>query len=201
MKMILSSFNFLFKSFVYALVFFLKYIITIRLQFSYLLTKLYSILSTFIELLIGKEKLLNYKLKNSNIPNHIGLIITEYNMLKLLSLIDLIKYSKIAKLTLYDPFNYYSHLELNKNEKNLKIKYYNFQNANNDLITSFVKSKNNNKINKFNKNHKEITAEINRLLTKKKSQNLPELILLLKNKQYVSLFGFPFTLLENTEIL
>ena len=199
--MILSSFNFLFKSLVYALVFFLKFITTFRLQCSYLFTKLYSILSTFMEILIGKENLLRYKLKNSNIPNHIGLIITENNMLKLLGLIDLIRYSNIAKLTIYDPFNYYSDLELNKNEKHLKIKYYNFQNANNDLIASFVKSKNSNKNNKFNKSCKDKTAEINRLLTKKKNDDLPELILLLKNRQYVSLFGFPFTLLENSEIL
>lgn len=200
MNMIFLCLNFLFKSLVYALVFFMKSIITIKQQFSYFFTILYSLCSNTIEALIGKDKLLSYKLKNSNIPTHIGVIVTENNLLKLLSLIDIISNSKIAKLTLYDPFNYYSDLELQKNQKSLKINYYNFKNANNDLIASFVKSKSN-KVNKLNKNYKEKSAEINRLLTKKKSDELPELILLLKNKQYVSLFGFPFTLLENSEIL
>ena len=115
----------------------------------------------------------------------------------------------------------------NKNKQNSEINLYicliGFNEANDNLIKNIIKQKtikiydnypdvykwfNKNKKNK-NKNNKDNDKnkkEFEKYLTRKDEVSLPELIITFGKNKYlfyedVCLFGFPFTLLENTEII
>ena len=94
-----------------------------------------------------------------------------------------------------------------------------FKEANNDLINKIVKEKKPkiygnypdvykwfDKDNKNNYNDKKVDKEFKKYLTRKNEISLPELIITFGKNKYlfyedICLYGFPFTLLENCEII
>ena len=120
--------------------------------------------------------------------------------------------------------NFEKHLQIDKKSKNLKeIQFYiciiSFKEANDNLINKIVKEKNakiygnypdvykwfNNK-NDNNSNNEKITKEFEKYLTRKNEESLPELVITFGKNKYlfyedICLYGFPFTLLENSEII
>ena len=116
-------------------------------------------------------------------------------------------------------------LEIYKNNKNsqlletnLYLCFINFKQANDDLIEKIIKE-NKTKIygnypsvykwfdtnkEKINKNN--IKKEFEKFLTRKNEESLPELVITFGKNKYlfyedICLYGFPFTLLESTEII
>ena len=115
--------------------------------------------------------------------------------------------------------------EIYKNDKNstfLEFNFYicfiNFKNANDDLIEKIIKEKET-KIygnypsvykwfdkKKKNINKNENKKEFEKYLTRKNEESLPELVITFGKNKYlfyedICLYGFPFTLLENSEII
>ena len=103
-------------------------------------------------------------------------------------------------------------------EVNFYICFINFKHSNDDLIEKMIKEKKT-KIygnypsvykwfdkKKENINKNEIKKEFEKYLTRKNEESLPELVITFGKNKYlfyedICLFGFPFTLLENTEII
>jgi hypothetical protein len=105
-------------------------------------------------------------------------------------------------------------------EKNLYICLISFKEANDDLINKIIKEKEtkiynnypdvykwfNKKKNKNNDANDKSKKEFEKYLTRKNEESLPELVVTFGKNKYlfyedICLYGFPFTLLENTEII
>ena len=107
----------------------------------------------------------------------------------------------------------------NNKNKNSAIKFniclISFNESNNNLLNNIVKNKeikiygNYPDVYKWfnhNNNNKDVKIEYEKFLTRKNEDSLPELVIIFGKNKYlfyedICLYGFPFTLLENTEII
>jgi hypothetical protein len=107
----------------------------------------------------------------------------------------------------------------NNKSKSSEIKFniclISFNESNNNLLNTIVKNKeikiygNYPDVYKWfnhNNNNKDVKIEYEKFLTRKNEDSLPELVIIFGKNKYlfyedICLYGFPFTLLENTEII
>ena len=107
----------------------------------------------------------------------------------------------------------------NNKNKSSEIKFniclISFNESNNNLLNTIVKKKeikiygNYPDVYKWfnhNNNNKDVKIEYEKFLTRKNEDSLPELVIIFGKNKYlfyedICLYGFPFTLLENTEII
>ena len=107
----------------------------------------------------------------------------------------------------------------NNKSKSSEIKFniclISFNESNNNLLNTIVKKKeikiygNYPDVYKWfnhNNNNKDVKIEYEKFLTRKNEDSLPELVIIFGKNKYlfyedICLYGFPFTLLENTEII
>ena len=158
------------------------------------------------------------KLYKINFPKHISIVLNNYKNFDIKILLDFIDFCELTKeikiLSIYDPFN------ILKNEKKIfndKINIFiiDFKEANNNLIKNILKNnkryptefeKIHNNDNNFDYNKEINENKIEKFYTRKNSNNniLPEIIITFNNNNYfedICLYGYPFTLLENCEII
>jgi len=115
----------------------------------------------------------------------------------------------------------YIRIEKNANNKNecsdikFNICLISFNESNTNLLNKIVKKKEINIYGNYpdvykwfnnNNNNKPIKIEYEKYLTRKNEDSLPELVIIFGKNKYlfyedICLYGFPFTLLENTEII
>ena len=158
------------------------------------------------------------KLYKINFPKHISIILNSDKNFDIKILFDFIEFCELTNeikiLSIYDPFN------ILKNEKKIfnnkiNIIIIDFKEANNNLIKNILKNnkryptefeKIHNNDNNFDYNKEINENKIEKFYTRKNTNNniLPEIIITFNNKNFyedICLYGYPFTLLENSEII
>lgn len=158
------------------------------------------------------------KLYKINFPKHISIILNNDKNFNIRILFDFIEFCELTNeikiLSIYDPFNILKNEKKISNNK-INIIIVDFKEANNNLIKNILKNnkryptefdKIHNSDNNFDYNKEINENKIEKFYTRKNTNNnvLPEIIITFNNKSFyedICLYGYPFTLLENAEII
>ena len=158
------------------------------------------------------------KLYKINFPKHISIILNNDKNFNIKILFDFIEFCELTNeikiLSIYDPFNILKNEKKISNNK-INIIIVDFKEANNNLIKNILKNnkryptefdKIHNSDNNFDYNKEINENKIEKFYTRKNTNNnvLPEIIITFNNKSFyedICLYGYPFTLLENAEII
>ena len=158
------------------------------------------------------------KLYKINFPKHISIILNNDKNFNIKILFDFIEFCELTNeikiLSIYDPFNILKNEKKISNNK-INIIIIDFKEANNNLIKNILKNnkryptefdKIHNSDNNFDYNKEINENKIEKFYTRKNTNNnvLPEIIITFNNKSFyedICLYGYPFTLLENAEII
>ena len=159
------------------------------------------------------------KLYKINFPKHISIILNNDKNFNIRILFDFIEFCELTNeikiLSIYDPFNILKNEKKISNNNKINIIIIDFKEANNNLIMNILKNnkryptefeKIHNSDNNFDYNKEINENKIEKFYTRKNTNNnvLPEIIITLNNKSFyedICLYGYPFTLLENAEII
>lgn len=157
-----------------------------------------------------------YKIK---FPKHISIILNNDKNFNIRILFDFIEFCELTNeikiLSIYDPFNILKNEKKISNNNKINIIIIDFKEANNNLIKNILKNnkryptefdKIHNSDNNFDYNKEINENKIEKFYTRKNTNNnvLPEIIITFNNKSFyedICLYGYPFTLLENAEII
>ena len=149
----------------------------------------------FVDILSNIIKIINWNItvgiKNLNIYDPFSIINT--NNLELIR-----NYTKDKKIFI----NTGKEIKADSNKYNLILSIINFNQANNDLIERVIKNENILPIH-YGANNVRYSSNDNdykNYLTKKSEEYLPEMLLYFGDRE-ICLYGYPFTLLENSELM